>query len=723
MPRLTDYPNGVDAGIALVADLQTSEPTGILFSDGVSYATRIKAGGTKGIIWLESNGIHYNTNGTEYTVPLTSTSGSNSLDVAYDVGSSITVDAGAVTLTDPTTGSTNTLAITKSSTNTGSAIDIDMDASVGGKAIAIDAGGGARTDDLIQIDLDGTFSATGGGTVLDLNISQTGASASPAIDIDVSSVYTGNLIDIAYSAAATGIMINADMNANLGGQALYIDCGAGTRTAEAIGIKHDGDGDVAALLVTATNTGSADIIDIDIDGIHTGNAIGITYGTASATGDALAIDMGTAVGGSAITIAGAGARTDDLIKIDDTSTSNSPLIDINVTGNRTGDLIDISLATSTVAGDVLAVDMDTGVGSCFADIDSGGGTRTVDLFDIKHDGDGNVGVLDINNTNTGSGNTIDISTNSTGSGNMLNIGFVTAAHTGHAVNLDMDTNVTGIALLIDSSATGTASEGSAIHVVHDGNLAANADLMRLVSSGSHNAASNLLYIEGSGASNAGTYAVNINASGTNIEALKVDAGGVVFDETLSVAGATTMTGTLTVGVDGTGLDVKFFGDTASAYMLWDESADDLVLAGAAGLSVAGATTLTGLVTCAAGLRTSAVARTGTVTGETTGQIAEGTSFVDLTVDGATKVVGLPQGTLGDIIYIMENNNTGFEIRPKVADKATTTINGGDCSSDEEVAIGAADIARCICTKSGAAGNWMVSSLDADGGVTAGGTPD
>tara|TARA_R110000824_G_scaffold163972_2_gene339945 strand:- start:926 stop:4072 length:3147 start_codon:yes stop_codon:yes gene_type:complete len=35
-----------------------------------------------------------------------------------------------------------------------------------------------------------------------------------------------------------------------------------------------------------------------------------------------------------------------------------------------------------------------------------------------------------------------------------------------------------------------------------------------------------------------------------------------------------------VGVDDTGYDVKFFGATAGSYMLWDESTDDLVLAGA-----------------------------------------------------------------------------------------------------------------------------------------------
>jgi cytoskeletal protein CcmA (bactofilin family) len=42
-----------------------------------------------------------------------------------------------------------------------------------------------------------------------------------------------------------------------------------------------------------------------------------------------------------------------------------------------------------------------------------------------------------------------------------------------------------------------------------------------------------------------------------------------------------------VGVDDTGYDVKFYGATGGAYMLWDESADDLILAGAGGLVVAG----------------------------------------------------------------------------------------------------------------------------------------
>ncbi len=48
---------------------------------------------------------------------------------------------------------------------------------------------------------------------------------------------------------------------------------------------------------------------------------------------------------------------------------------------------------------------------------------------------------------------------------------------------------------------------------------------------------------------------------------------------ISTAGATVL-GTLTVGVDDTGGDVQFFGATTGHYLLWDESGDDLILAGA-----------------------------------------------------------------------------------------------------------------------------------------------
>ena len=67
----------------------------------------------------------------------------------------------------------------------------------------------------------------------------------------------------------------------------------------------------------------------------------------------------------------------------------------------------------------------------------------------------------------------------------------------------------------------------------------------------------------------------------------VTTDGLTVSSTTNLDGAIQVDNTITVGVDDTGYDVKFFGDTASAYMLWDTSTDDLVLAGAAGLDIAG----------------------------------------------------------------------------------------------------------------------------------------
>ena len=42
-------------------------------------------------------------------------------------------------------------------------------------------------------------------------------------------------------------------------------------------------------------------------------------------------------------------------------------------------------------------------------------------------------------------------------------------------------------------------------------------------------------------------------------------------------GAIQLDNTLTAGVDGTGYDIKFFGDTAGSFLLWDQSDDALEL--------------------------------------------------------------------------------------------------------------------------------------------------
>jgi len=84
---------------------------------------------------------------------------------------------------------------------------------------------------------------------------------------------------------------------------------------------------------------------------------------------------------------------------------------------------------------------------------------------------------------------------------------------------------------------------------------------------------------------------NVNINGATI-------GHTSDTDLLTLASASlTALGTITVGVDDTGHDVKFFGASAGAYLEWDESADQLRIMGAS----ADATTSTGKLLLATSL--------------------------------------------------------------------------------------------------------------------------
>ena len=88
---------------------------------------------------------------------------------------------------------------------------------------------------------------------------------------------------------------------------------------------------------------------------------------------------------------------------------------------------------------------------------------------------------------------------------------------------------------------------------------------------------------------------NINAPSATVldinatDEIELNATAVDLNGTLDVSGNSQFSGTVTVGVDDTGKDVKLFGATSGAYALWDESANHLILAGGAEINIGGDT--------------------------------------------------------------------------------------------------------------------------------------
>ena len=72
----------------------------------------------------------------------------------------------------------------------------------------------------------------------------------------------------------------------------------------------------------------------------------------------------------------------------------------------------------------------------------------------------------------------------------------------------------------------------------------------------------------------------------------MDIDGTSNLDIVDIDGAVQIDGAVTVGVDDTGLDVKFFGATAGSYFLWDESADSVLLTDSTPLKIGDSQDLT-----------------------------------------------------------------------------------------------------------------------------------
>ena len=466
--------------------------------------------------------------------------------ISIDLGATATGSQALVITSGIMTRTTNLINIDENGAASGNTIDVDIGAvtytgdvlsinmgatATGGQALVVVSGAMARTVPLVSLTDTGTNS---GGDIFE--IVRDGVHTAPVFDIDDSSTASGAIFDYASAAAATGTVFNVNMT-NAVGAIVHNYTLAGIRTADFMNVNDSSTGADIFMDLNFSGAGSGIYFDIDISGASSGNLWDVLVGAVAYTGNLLNLDLGaTATGSQAAVIAsGAMARSTDLIEITDAGTSSGDTLSVVYSGLVTGNVFDIHIDAAATTGYVLNIDLNAGVAYGGILLDAGNAVRTVDIIDATFDGSGNVSFLDINDSNTGTANLIDIDSSGVGSGNILDITY-SAADTGNAIDLNMSSNVAGMAISINSAGTGVDGEGSALDIIHSGVLVAGADVLRINSSGNCSSTSNAASITMSGAGTAGTNALHIDASGTNVEAIEIEAG-ILFEATVTANGA------------------------------------------------------------------------------------------------------------------------------------------------------------------------------------------
>lgn len=186
----------------------------------------------------------------------------------------------------------------------------------------------------------------------------------------------------------------------------------------------------------------------------------------------------------------------------------------------------------------------------------------------------NATLLDVNANINASGTYIGAGLMTTG-GNIVipDAGYIGSVSDTDAIQIEADGD---IVMSQDLQVVGTLDVNSSADIAGDLTLSAGADGALRFS-----AASSVKIKDNEGAS-----LVFEEADAAYMTFVTTDSSEAVkFDKALDINAAVQVDATFTSGVDGQGYDTIFYGDTASANMTWDTSADDLIFNGGAGLIV------------------------------------------------------------------------------------------------------------------------------------------
>ena len=331
-------------------------------------------------------------------------------------------------------------------------------------------------------------------------------------------------------------------------------------------------------------------VDLAFTGGSTENEIVLT----NALADALSITDGSA----------------DVLVISTAGSTNT----VTITGDLsvTGDTTTVS-TTNTIVTDAL-IELNTGAGSNSNDMGivmerGSTGDNAIIAWDESAD------VFTVGTTTaTGA---------STGNLTITAAAFTAGAISGTTGTFSTDVSVGDDLSLTSDSAVFNMGDGSDFTITHDGTtgatIAATPLTVTSATAATWSTSAGALTLNGTGGlvlQEGGAAIIGISdtrvIATTNTASVDLDASGAIqinstggalsigndnIDQTVNIATAGTRTlnigigdgtdvtttivkGTLSVGVDDTGYDVKFFGASAGAYMEWDESADELRIMGA-----------------------------------------------------------------------------------------------------------------------------------------------
>ena len=450
-----------------------------------------------------------------------------------------------------------------------------------------------------------------------------------------------------------------------------------------------------ATSLTTTGVGtfaSLDISgDVDVDGTLEADAITVN-GTALATVIAGTTVTNATNSAHVLVTDNESTNEENLIAFVEGATSSTGNVGLEMDGNFTYNPSTGTVSATVFKGNIDAVDGDfdgtleadaitiggTAVGSIFSPIAGGTGIVTTGALDAGSITSGfgaiNNGASNITTTGVGTFASLDISGDIDVDGTTNLDGFTSVGN--GTITGDLVIQDTGFPRITLQDLDGTNTRSFIDHSGSD-----------LIFTAQNNTAHGRITFNRYNNSSTVTSGY-FDAAGKLFINGDLDVDGTTNLDAVDIDGAVQLDATLTVGANDQGYDVILYGDTASANVTWDTSADDLIFNGAAGLVVPkdkitiGSTAVT--TTAAEINQLDAITRGSIVYGNSSGataRLAAGDADTVLTSDGTDiswAAAGgggteIPSGTL--MLFNQTAAPTGFTKSTTHNDKAIRITSG------------------------------------------------